>query len=128
MKYPETSKRLLLAMAQSDTKAVELASKSGLSKASISHYVNGTHEPGHKAAYAMANVLHVNPLWLMGLDVKMEPDKPRVSMILSYGEEELIYAFRNASYDTQTAVCAVLGIKRELLLPKEESIVSSKEA
>ena len=50
----------------------ELADKSGIGKSSISHYVNGSNEPGNKSAYALAEVLNVNPAWLMGLDVPKE--------------------------------------------------------
>lgn len=63
----------------------------------------------------MANVLGVSPAWLMGFDVPMErsaspsPEPPALSAC----EEELIEAYRNASNDTQIAVCAVLGVKRD---------------
>ena len=50
----------------------ELADKSGIGKSSISHYVNGSNEPGNKSAFEMAKVLNVNPAWLMGLDVPKE--------------------------------------------------------
>ena len=68
MKYPEVSKRITLAMNEINIKAVELAEKSGVSKASISQYTNGSHCPSNKKAQQLADVLHVNPLWLMDLD------------------------------------------------------------
>ena len=128
MKYPETARRLLEAMADAGLTQQQLSDKTlangreCVSKSSISHYVNGANEPGHKAAYAMGNVLRVNPLWLMGLDVKKEPDKTTVTVELSDFEEQIIHAFRNSSTDIQAAVCAVLGIKGDIKLPRARYI------
>ena len=71
MKHEVTAKRLLKALNQVDMKAQELADRSGLNKASISQYVNGTHAPSNISAGRMAIVLGVNPVWLMGYDVPM---------------------------------------------------------
>ena len=71
MKYPEVSKRLTFAMNERGIKAVELSERSGVSKASISQYTNGTHCPSNKMALQLAQVLRVNPLWLMDLDDDM---------------------------------------------------------
>jgi transcriptional regulator with XRE-family HTH domain len=75
MKNEITSKRLIQALEQCNMKAQELANKSGVSKNSISQYVNGTHAPSNISAGKMAKVLSVNPVWLMGFDVPMhEPE------------------------------------------------------
>ncbi len=71
MKNEVTAKRLLKALNQVDMKAQELADRSGLNKASISQYVNGTHAPSNISAGRMAAVLGVSPVWLMGYDVPM---------------------------------------------------------
>ena len=71
MRYEETSKRFRIAMSNANISQQELAEKSGIGKSSISHYVNGSNEPGNKAAYAIASVLKVNPAWLMGLEAPM---------------------------------------------------------
>ena len=68
MRYELTAKRLKEAMNDLHMTQQELADKSKIGKSSISHYVNGSNEPGNKSAYAMAKVLNVNPAWLMGLD------------------------------------------------------------
>ena len=72
MKHELTAKRLSKALSDSGMVAQELATKSGVSKASISQYVNGSHKPSNISAGKMANVLGVNPMWLMGFDVPME--------------------------------------------------------
>ncbi len=69
MKHEETARRLRSALAKSGLSQQELADKSGVSKASISQYINGTHIPGNKKAGALALVLGCSPLWLMGFDV-----------------------------------------------------------
>ena len=72
MRYEITANRIREAMADMAMSQQELADKSKLGKSSISHYVNGSNEPGNKSAYALAEVLNVNPAWLMGLDVPKE--------------------------------------------------------
>ncbi|WP_310604800.1 helix-turn-helix domain-containing protein [Anaerosporobacter sp.] len=51
---------------------IDIAHESGLSKAQISQYKNGVHEPEQYALYQLANTLNVNIEWLMGMDVPME--------------------------------------------------------
>lgn len=71
MKHELTAKRLKQAMALANMKAQELADRSGVSKVSISQYVNGTHAPSNISAGKMAAVLDVDPVWLIGFDVPM---------------------------------------------------------
>ena len=71
MKNELTAKRLIFALDRINMKAQELADRTGLNKASISQYVNGTHSPSNLSAGKMAKVLGVSPVWLMGFDVPM---------------------------------------------------------
>ena len=75
MKNETTAKRLSLALSNANMKPQELADKSGVSKASISQYVNGSHAPSNISSGKMASILKVNPLWLMGFDVPMIEEK-----------------------------------------------------
>lgn len=50
MKYELTAKRLQLALSSANISQQELAEKSGVSKSSISQYVNGSHAPGNISA------------------------------------------------------------------------------
>lgn len=77
MRNEETARRLRQALAYANLSQQELSDRSGVSKASVSQYINGTHSPGNKTAGMMADILNVNPLWLMGFDVEME--KPETS-------------------------------------------------
>ena len=72
MRYEITARRLREAMSDMGITQQELADKTQIGKSSISHYVNGNNEPGNKSAYKLAEVLNVNPAWLMGLDVPKE--------------------------------------------------------
>lgn len=45
----------------------------GVSKFSISQYVNGTNAPGNITAAKIANKCNVDPLWVMGFDVPKHP-------------------------------------------------------
>ena len=71
MKNPITAKRLSLALANANMIPQELSNASGVNKASISQYLNGSHSPSNISSGKMAKVLNVNPLWLMGFDVPM---------------------------------------------------------
>lgn len=72
MKHEVTAKRIQIALSRANLKPQDLANLSGVKKASISQYVNGSHIPGNINAGKMGIVLNVNPLWLMGFDVAME--------------------------------------------------------
>ena len=78
MKNEITAKRLSLALSNLNMKPQELADKSGVSKASLSQYVNGSHAPSNISSGKMATILNVNPLWLMGFDVPMIEGKKAI--------------------------------------------------
>lgn len=69
MKNIETARRLQDALDRKGLTATELAKKSGVSKASISQYINGSHAPSNISSAKMAEVLGVNALWLMGFEL-----------------------------------------------------------
>ena len=75
MKNKETARRLRDALNRKELTASELAKRSGVSKASISQYMNGSHVPSNISASKLANVLDVNPLYLMGFDIPEEIPK-----------------------------------------------------
>lgn len=72
MKNELTAKRMQLALSNANMIPQELAEKSGVSKSSISQYVNGSHAPSNISSGKIGKVLDVNPLWLMGFDVDMK--------------------------------------------------------
>lgn len=66
MKYLITASRLKQALNDKGMTARELSTRSGVSEASISQYINGTHKPGNVSSGKMAEVLDCDPVWLMG--------------------------------------------------------------
>lgn len=67
-----TARRLQEAMDKEGLKAIDLSRKSGVLKSSISQFLNARGRPSNTNAKKMAEVLRVNPLWLLGYDVDME--------------------------------------------------------
>ena len=63
-------------------KQIELATRSGISKYSISHYLKGDWEGKPDAVYEPARALNVSEAWLMGYDVPAERSAPKVSVQL----------------------------------------------
>ena len=59
----------------------EFADYCGISKYSLSQYVNGTNAPGNMNAAKIAKKLLLNPLWIMGFDVPMrsQEDAERIN-------------------------------------------------
>ena len=102
--------RLNMALSIREMRPKDLATRTGLSEATISQYRNGYTEPKTDKLALIARVLNVNPTWLLGLNVPIEMQI--ASRDLSDEERELITAFNSVSIDTQNAVCAILGIKR----------------
>lgn len=79
MKYKKTAHRLNKILNLRNMKPQDLCNKSGVSKSSISQYINGSHMPSNLSAGKMAKVLNVDPLWLMGFDVDMEKNEVYVA-------------------------------------------------
>lgn len=76
MRNPETARRLKEAMEDKNISSRTLSEKAGVSESSISQYLHGLFAPKNKTAAKLADVLQVNPMWLMGFDVKKEIPDP----------------------------------------------------
>lgn len=125
MKWPITANRLKQAMNNINISAQELADKSGVSKASISQYVNGSHKPSNISAPKLAKVLMVNAMWLMGFDLDEKPPKPtyyfdeetaqKAQELFDNKELSLLFdAARDASpEDLQTVHTMLLALKNK---------------
>lgn len=98
MEYELSAKRLKEAMNDRGISQIELSRLSGVGKSAISHYINGRYCPHNKNAVLIANVLNVNPTWLMGFDVPKhlinEKQNP-YDITLSEEEKILIEAYRS---------------------------------
>lgn len=68
----ELKNRISEALSIRNMKAVELCEKSGVKKASLSHWISQHWQPKQKPLLAMAKVLDVSEMWLAGYNVPME--------------------------------------------------------
>lgn len=71
MKFKKTAIRLKNALDNAQLSPQELANRTGVSKSSISQYLNGRNRPSNISAGVMGKELKVSPLWLMGYDVNI---------------------------------------------------------
>lgn len=78
--------RLKEALNDNSLRAIDLVDKTGIAKASISHYTTGTRVPSRDNAASIGKVLGVNPAWLMGFDVPKYLDTPEKEkeLLLTY--------------------------------------------
>ena len=78
----------------------ELSKESGISKSTLSEWLNDKYEPKQNSIYILSQTLGVSPTWLMGLDVDKENEldiseiynqlnKPRKNKVYNYAEHEL---------------------------------------
>lgn len=73
MRYPEHARRMKEALSDKGINAADLSRLSKINQSSLSQYLNGTNKPNSLRAVALASILEVNPLWLMGFDVPKHP-------------------------------------------------------
>lgn len=92
--------RIKEAMKENGMTQAELSRVSGISKSTLSEWLNDKYEPKQNNIYVLAEALKVNPTWLMGLDVQMEVEKDittiytqlntdRQTKVYNYAENQL---------------------------------------
>ena len=64
--------RIALALEIRNMKKIELAERTGISKATISNWANQKYQPKQTPLMKMARVLEVSEMWLAGYPVPME--------------------------------------------------------
>lgn len=104
------SSRIKKALSIRGMKQAELCEKTRIPKSAISEYISGAYEPKQDRVFLIANALCVDPAWLMGFDVPMEPDKsisPSVP-VLTEGETALLELFRKVPEDRQQLVLQMI--------------------
>lgn len=113
MKHELTARRLQQAMNDMNISAQELSNKSGVAKASISQYVNGSHKPSNISSGKLANILKVNPLWLMGFEVSKIEEPATPTYTLSPKEERLVSDFRILNEDGQDYILQTMDMVKD---------------
>lgn len=119
-KHTLSAERLASALADAGLKAQDLVERTGIPKASISHYLNGYYCPTSSKAEKMAKVLGVSPVWLMGFDVPkvdwMVTDKDGNSVLIESTDKgyTLSADYRKLSPDSQKRLLAYMQKLLEL--------------
>ena len=81
--------RLASAMQERGISQAELCALSGIPKSAVNQYLSGKFKPKQTRTYLIAEVLHVDPAWLMGYG----DDEPR-EVALTSREQLLIDTYR----------------------------------
>ena len=118
MKNELTANRLRIALSNNNMKPQELADKTGVSKASISQYINGSHKPSNISAGKIGEALNVEPLWLMGFDVPMERgkfrDAPEKTHLSFDNIEDFKKAYDKSKYRGDRLISAIIDNSEKL--------------
>ena len=69
----------------------KFADRCGISKYSVSQYVNGSNAPGNVSAAKIAKAFDLDPLWVMGFDVPMFLDKRFPGHTFGLEQEDYYY-------------------------------------
>ena len=109
-KVAEFKDRLNEALSIRNIKPVELAEKLGVTEGTISQYRKGITKPKSDRLYEMAQILDVDPVWLMGVDVPMNEEERAKSIIQDYID--------NGSDPRHTDTVAVISEEDKLLLSR----------
>lgn len=93
-KIESCGNRIKQALIIRNMKQAELCRLANVPKSSLSLYIKGAYEPKQDKLYAMAEVLEVSDMWLMGYDVPMENYTPRAIKDLTEIEKVMLGLFR----------------------------------
>lgn len=120
MKNEKTAKRLRLALSNMNMKPQELADLSGVSKSSISQYINGSHTPSNLSSGKMGKILNVEPLWLMGFDLPTNPVMKNAGQENHEGIPEIMTYYRKLNdlgKETATEHVRLLTLDKKYTTP-----------
>ena len=88
----------------------ELCRRTKIATSAMSEYIKGLYDPKQDKLYLMSEALNVDPVWLMGFDVPMEPDNKKISPHdpITEGEKVMLELFRQIPVDQQPVVLAMI--------------------
>lgn len=102
MKTSTFSQRLREAMYLRRFNQTDLHSLTGIGKSSISTYLKGDYKAKQDKVDLLAKVLSVNPAWLMGYDVPMEPVRPHDNYSVSSPSITSVAESKRADFEHNT--------------------------
>ena len=89
----------------------ELCRRTKIATSAMSEYLRGLYDPKQDKIYIMSQALNVDPVWLMGFDVPMEPDNKKYApgeVNLTESERVVLELFRAIPEDQQPVVLAMI--------------------
>ena len=89
----------------------ELCQRTKIPKSALSEYLKGLYDPKQDRLLILAEALNVDPVWLMGYDVPMEPEHKKSSPhepTLTEGEQVMLELFRQIPENQQPVVLAMI--------------------
>lgn len=114
MEENKRNNRISEALALRGMKKIELAEKTGISKATISHWNNQKYQPKQVNLMKLAKALDVSEMWLAGYDVPMErPVEQKKSDELA----QLIHSIRKDEElkNLFVSICSLTGEQRKTI-------------
>ena len=105
------AKRLRTALSIRNMTQSELCRRTKIATSAMSEYLSGLYDPKQDKIYIMSQALNVDPVWLMGFDVPMEPENKKSSPNeegLTEGEKVMLELFRAIPEDQQPVVLAMI--------------------
>ena len=106
--------RINEALAHRGMKKIDLAEKTGISKATVSHWCNQHYQPKQVSLMKLAKALDVSEMWLAGYDVPMErPVEQKKSDELA----QLIHSMRKDEdlKNLFISICSLTGEQRKTI-------------
>ena len=121
------SERLYQALSIRGMKQAELCNRTKIPKSSISLYLSGAYDPKQDRLYKIANVLDVDPVWLMGYDVPMERDKTTSpdKVELTEGEKVWLELYHKLSSETRAVLVNVAEAFESLPADRQKFLVDA---
>lgn len=109
-KIETCGKRIEQALALRNMKQAELCKLANVPKSSLSLYLKGAYEPKQNRIYAMASVLNVSEMWLMGYDVPIDNEEStsNVQIELTDCEKVMLKLFRQIPESQQQMLIRVV--------------------
>lgn len=123
MKIPN---RIKQAMKEKGMTQAELSKESGVSKSTLSEWLNDKYEPKQNNIYILSQTLGVSPTWLMGLDVEKDIKALRHThaSLLILNDVSIVYISKrlgHQSIDITTGVYSHVLEELELKSEKESA-------
>ena len=107
------NERLKEALKLREITQTELAKRTGIDKATISHYVSGSYKAKSDNLYLIAKALDVAEPWLMGLDVPMKRVEPADNSELTIDDREVMNILASLSEEKRSQAISYLRYLRD---------------